>query len=256
MATASVSSSSASTSKNSVSVEERRWLIIGICLNKVLTPVLRKVLGNEIPKWYQTLLKPPVEIDQQTFGKFVKNLPPSTIKLNYDSINNNSGHKSPKLYDYNVKDSLSLAKLFMKPFMASFTGFDHTMDTSAVLSVMCEVQPFIACGADVLAKKVRSSVRNEWAHCDFSHWTEPVFQTALNDMESLVKTVGLTKAEEQIVLDDIDNWRKNGKSANKCIEFAQILIRSTERFLLVLHAAKWRLTLRFVMVEKSSFLAL
>ena len=211
MATASVSSSPAATSTNNVSVEERRWLIIGICLNKVLTPVLRKVIGFEIHEWYKTLLKPPVKIDQQTVGKFVKNLPPSTIKLNYDSVNNNSVHKSPKLYDYTVKDSVSLAKLFMKPSMASFTGFDHTMDTSAVLSVMCEAQPFIARGADVFAKKVRSNVRNKWAHCDFSQWTELVFQTALNDIESLIKTVGLIKDEEQISLDDIDNWRKNGK---------------------------------------------
>ncbi len=135
---------------------------------------------------------------------------PSTIKLNYDSINNNAVHKSTKLYDYAVKDPLSLAKLFMKPFMASFTGFDHTMDTSAVLSVMCEAQPFIASGAAVLAKKVRSDIRNEWAHCDFSHWSEPNYQSALNDIESLVKAVGLTTAEEKIVLDDIDNWRNNG----------------------------------------------
>ena len=213
MALPSVSSSHSSTSTNNVSAEEQRWLIIGICVNKVLAPALRKVLGNEIPKWYQTLVKPPVEIDKQTSGKFVKNLPPSAIKLNYDSINNNTVLKSPKLYDYAVKDPLSLAKLFMKPFMAHFTGFDLTMDVSALLSVMCEAQPFLACGADVLAKKVRSDVRNEWAHCDFSHWTEPVFQTALNDIESLVKALGLTNAEEQIFFEDINNWRKNGKLA-------------------------------------------
>ncbi len=168
-------------------------------------------MDNEIPKWHQTLVKPPVEIHKQTFGKHEKSLLPSTIKLNYDSINNNAVHKSPKLYDYAVKDPLSLAKLFMKPFMASFTGFDHTMDTSAVLSVMCEAQPFIASGAAVLAKNVRSDIRNEWAHCDFSHWSEPNYQSALNDIESLVKAVGLTTAEEKSVLDDINNWRNNGK---------------------------------------------
>ena len=211
MATAVVPSPVTATSSNNVSDEERRWVIIGICLNKILTPELRKVLGNEIPKWYQTLLRAPTEIDKQTFGKHVRNLPPSTIKLNYDSINNNAVHKSAKLYDYAVKDPLSLAKLFMKPFMASFTGFDHTMDTSAVLSVICEAQPFITSRAAVLAKKARSDIRNEWAHCDFSQWTEPNYQSALNDIESLVKSVGLTTADEKIVLDEIDNWRNNGK---------------------------------------------
>ena len=141
----------------------------------------------------------------------MKNLLPTTIKLNYESINNNAIHKSPKLYDYAVKDPLSLAKLFMKPFMAKFTGFDHTMATSAVLSVISEAQPFIASGAAVLAKKARSDVRNEWAHCDFSKWTEPVFLSALDDIESLVKAVGLTTAEEKICIEDINNWRNNGK---------------------------------------------
>ena len=211
MATASVPSSSASTSRSKVSDEERRWVVVGICLNKTLTPALRKVLSNEIPKWHQSLVKPPIEIDKQTSGKHVKNLPPSTMKLNYESINNNVVHKSTKLYDYAVKDPLSLAKLFMKPFMVKFTGFDHTMDTSAVLSVISEAQPFIASGAAVLAKKVRSDIRNEWAHCDFSQWTEPVFLSALDDIESLVKAVGLITAVEKNCLDDIDNWRNNGK---------------------------------------------
>ncbi len=211
MATASVPNSGASTTRNKVSDTERRWVVVGICLNKILTPALRKVLSNEIPKWHQRLVKPPTEIDKQTFGKHVKNLPPSTMKLNYESINNNAVRKSTKLYDYAVKDPLSLAKLFMKHFMASFTGFDHTMDTSAVLSVISEAQPFIASGAAVLAKKVRADIRNEWAHCDFSQWTEPVFQSALDDIEYLVKAVGLTTAEEKIFLDDINNWRNNGK---------------------------------------------
>ena len=212
MATAAGTSSStgATTPSRNVSDKEKRWVVVGICLHKILTPALRKVLGNEIPNWYQTLVKPPVEIDKQTPGKFVKNLPPSTIELNYKSINNNTVHKSPKLYDYAVKDPLSLAKLFVKPFMASFTGFDHTMDSSAALSVMCEAKPFIACGADVLARKVKSDVRNEWAHCNFSYWTEPNFQSAINDMESMVKKAGLTVVEEKLVLDDLDIWKKNG----------------------------------------------
>ena len=210
MAVAVIPSSGASTSRNNITDEEGRWVIIGICLNKVLAPSLRKVLGIKIPKWYHTLVKPPVEIDKQTYGKFVKNLSPSTMKLNYDNINNNTAHKSEKMYDYAVKTPLSLAKLFLKPFMASFTGFDNTMDTSAVLSVMSEAQPFIACGADVLARKVRSDIRNEWAHCKFLHWTEPVFRTALNDIESLIRRIGLTSAEAKIVLDEIEKWRNNG----------------------------------------------
>ena len=175
MATAAVPSSCSSTLDTNMLNEERRWVIIGLCLQKTLTPELRKVLLREMLKWYQILSKPPTNIDKQTYGKFSKTLSPSTMKLNYDSINNNNVHKSPSLYDYAVKDSLSLAKLFMKPFMASFSGFDHTLDASAVLSVMCEAQPFMASGAAALAKTVKSDVRNEWAHCDFAYWTQPNF---------------------------------------------------------------------------------
>ena len=204
--------SSGGRKSNAISDEERRWVVVGICLTKVLTPALRDVLANEIPKWYQILLQPPCQIDKQTFGKREKTLPPSTLKLNYESINNNTVVKIPKAYDYTVKDPLSLAKLFVKPFMANFTGFDQTMDTSAVLSVVCEAQPFIASGADGIAKKVRSDIRNEWAHCNFSHWTEPNFQAALQDMELLIKKAKLTPVEEKNVLDELHNWKDKGKT--------------------------------------------
>ena len=196
---------------NNVSYEERRWVVIGICLTKVVTPALRDVLANEIPKWYQTLPLPPCEIDKQTFGgKREKTLPPSTLKLNYESINNNTGGKNLKAYDYTVKDPLSLAKLFLKPFMVNFTGFDQTMDASAVLSVVCEAQPFFASGAAVIAKKVRSDIRNEWAHCNFSHWTKPNFQAALQSMGSLLKKVNLAPVEQKRFLDELDGWNNKG----------------------------------------------
>ena len=206
---AAAASVSGAKSKN-VSDEERRWVVIGICLTKVLTPALRDVLANEIPKWYQMLLQPPCEIDKQALGKHQKILPPSTLKLNYASINNNAAHKSPRTYDYAVKDPLSLAKLFMKPFMANFTGFDQTMDASAVLSVMCEAQPFFASGATVIAKKVRSDIRNEWAHCNFSHWTKPNFKAALQSMESLIKLANFAPVEQKRFLDELDCWKNKG----------------------------------------------
>ncbi len=79
MATAAVSSLVASTSSKNMSDEERKWVIVGICLNKVLTPTLRKILGKEIPKWHQTLVKPPIEIHKQTLGKHEKN----TVAINH-----------------------------------------------------------------------------------------------------------------------------------------------------------------------------
>ncbi len=197
-------------SPQTVSDDERRWVVIGICLTKVLTPALRDVLANEMPIWHKTLVPPPDEIDKQTFKRHMKNPPHSTFKLNYESINNNfSTYKSSyRNYDFAVKDPVSLAKLFMKHSMASFTGFDQTMDTSAALSVVAEAQPFHA--ASGIAKKIRSDVRNEWAHCNFSHWTDVNYQAALKDIETLINNINLTPAEKKETLDDLDGWKQKG----------------------------------------------
>ena len=197
-------------SLKTVSDDERRWVVVGICLTKVLTPALRDALANEMPIWHQNLILPPHEIDKQTFRKHMNNPPHSAFKLNYESINNNfSTHKSSyRKYDYAVKDPVSLAKLLMKPFMASFTAFDQTMDTSAALSVVAEAQPFHA--ASGIAKKIRSDVRNEWAHCNFSHWTDVNYQAALKDVETLINNINLTPAGKKETLDDLHGWKQKG----------------------------------------------
>ena len=190
--------------------EQRRWVIVGVCLTKVLLPALRDVLAKQMPIYYQSLLLPPYEIDKQTFTRHMKNLPHSTFRLNYESINGNfTTHKSShRNYDYAVKDPVSLAKLFMKQFMASFTGFDQTMDLSAALSVVAEAPPFH--GASGIAKKIRSDVRKEFAHCDFSDWTDVNYQAALKDIESLIKSINLTAVEEKKTLQDLDGWKQKG----------------------------------------------
>ncbi len=190
--------------------DEARWMVVGICLTKVLTPALRDVLAQEMPICYHSLLLSPNEIDKQTFKKHMKNPPLSKFNLNYESINGNfTTHKSSyRNYNYAVKDPVSLAKLFMKQFMASFTGFDQTMDISAALSVVAEGPPFHR--ASGIAKKIRSDVRNKWAHCDFSHWTDVNYQAALKDIESLIKSVNLTPTKEKKTLEDLDGWKQKG----------------------------------------------
>ena len=193
----------------SISNEERRWVVIGLCLTKVLTPALRNVLATEMPKWHQALCQPPTEIDKQVYGRHKIQLNPSTLDLNYKNINNNDVHKSPRLFDYAIKDPLSLTKLFVKPFMSKFTGFDQTMDISAVLSVICEGAPFTAAAAH--AKAVRSDIRNEWAHCNFANWTEAQFKVAFQSMEALLKNVNLSPENEQELCDELNGWKDKGK---------------------------------------------
>ena len=179
-----------------------------MCLNKVLTPALRNVLATEIPKWYHALSQPPSEIDKQIYGRHQKKLAPSKLTLNYKNINNNDAHRSPSAFDYKVKDPLSLVRLFVQPFMSKFTGFDQTMDASVVLSVIGEAAPFT--GAAVHAKKVRSDIRNEWAHSNFSNWTEAKFKTDFQTMETLLKSVKLSPVDEQKLCDELNIWRSKG----------------------------------------------
>lgn len=190
-----------------VTNEERRWIVIGVCLTKVLTPALRNVLATEMQKWHQDLCQPPIEIDKQVYGREIKKLPPSKLNLNYKNINNNS-NKPLLACDYAVKDPLSLAKLFVLPYMSMFTGFDDTMDISAVLSVISEAAPFVRSGAH--ARTFRSDIRNEWAHCRFATWTDAKFTVAFQCMETLLKTMNLSPHEEQKVSDELESWKDKG----------------------------------------------
>ena len=199
-----------SVSTGNISDEQRRWVVVGICLTKVLTPALRNVLSAELQSWYNLLCQPPVEIHKQSPSKHKKTLASSKLKLKYENINNNHVHKSPRAYDYGVKDDLSLAKLFVQPFMTHFTGFDQTMDVSAVLTVMSEAHPFVTSGAAAHAKKVRSDVRNEWAHCNFFKWTIFKFDAAFQEMKLLVKKMNLSPANKMALCDELDGWKDKG----------------------------------------------
>jgi hypothetical protein len=194
-----------------ITKDQRRCVVIGICLNKLLTPVLRTVLANEISLWYNNLCLPPNQIDKQTYRKHAAKLPPSTITLNYANINKNYyNHKSRhNAYDYNVKDPESLARLFVQPFMAKFSGFDQTMDLSAALALLCEANPFHTSGAAAQANTVRS-VRNEWAHCDFSHWSDVNYLACLQHIESFVKKLNLSSADENDFINELNNWKDKG----------------------------------------------
>ena len=201
-----------SSSTAEISEQEQHWVLVGIVLNKVLAPTLRKVVETELESWHDSLCKPPDEIDKQSFAKYKKKLPPSKNQLQYQNINNNSIHRLASAYDYGVKDTLSLARLFVKPFMAHFTGFDETMDISALLTIIGEAAPFVPSGVAVEAKKVRSDVRNLWAHCNFSEWTVHIFNDSFQAIESLVKKINLPAADEKKICDELDFWKQKGNN--------------------------------------------
>lgn len=72
----------------------KHWLLAGICLHSVVSPVLRKYVGQEVQKQYSAV-KASNNIDTQTFPKYLKQFNPTYKSLNYEAINNNN--KIPKV---------------------------------------------------------------------------------------------------------------------------------------------------------------
>ena len=142
------------------------------------------------------------------YGRHKKQLGPSTTNLNYKNINSNNVQISPRLFDYAVKDPLSLAKLFVHPLMSKFTGFDETMELSAVLSVIYEAAPFTAAAPH--ARSVRD-IRNRWVHSNFENWTERNSTAAFLGMETLLKNVNLPPETEQKLREELNIWKDKGE---------------------------------------------
>ena len=96
--------------------------MIGICLNRLLLPVLRDFVGKEMHKHYASL-KSAHRIDTQVYGGHLTRDGP--FQLNYGSINNNWGNfkKKVRSYDYKVGTAEDLVKLYLEPHMAKFTGY-------------------------------------------------------------------------------------------------------------------------------------
>ena len=173
-----------------------------------------------MPPFYQHLVRS-FGLDKQTYSKVIKNIPPSTVNLTYEIINNNHTNTHRSLYDYCVKDEVSLAKLSMKPFMAQFSTIDCSFDSSAAFAVLCGALPFVSVKA--IAEDVRSKVRNEWAHCEFTAWTETHYETCFDLMEKLVKDLGFVNSEEEKTLGDLKLWKNHGTYCY-CILYALMIL--------------------------------
>ena len=191
--------------------EETRWLVVGICILKVLTPAIRSVIGKEMRQFYQRMVLKPTYIHLQIFSSYHERFPPSAVDLEYKNINNNATHPSDCNYDRRIKDELSLAKLFVTPSSSGFTGFDETMDSSAALSILCAAPNYVSNGTSVIASDVRKLVRNEWGHCKIAIWTEAYYQNCFQLMKKLISKLNLSEASKKDFLKDLqDGDRKVG----------------------------------------------
>lgn len=95
--------------------------MIGICLHKILLPVLRSFVAQKMSTHYLSL-KSSKNIDKQVYSARMEK--DGSFYFNYGSINNNLNkfRRDFCRYDYKVKTAEDLGKLYLEPKMAKYKG--------------------------------------------------------------------------------------------------------------------------------------
>ena len=213
-----------------VSIEEKRWLVVGIAMNKILAPVLRDFIEQGMDTLYMRLddycsgLTTPCTLKTLTYHQV--NTDPFFKHLKFQNVNNNLqlyGRKKKDLhkYNYNINSSVDLAKLFLPDLLAEFSGFDESLDMSAILRLLgfnnpapifYSPNPLIS--IQLSADDVRENVRNAWGHFNVTDWTEDFFSNCLSKLKTMVRSLGLTPGREKITLDQLSDWETKGNYLN------------------------------------------
>ena len=203
-----------------VTNNQKRWLVFGIALNKVLVTQIRPFVEKEVHKEYSNLQTSHNIHTQSTSGR-VKSWP---TFLKYENINGNDAY--PKLpggrldyskFDCRVTSPVDFAKLYVENHMAKFNAFDEHCDASAVLTLLGKV-PVFPPAVQSAAGDIRQA-RNAWAHCMFSDWDPVNYQRSFKEMENLVKVQGLLPATERDLLGELKDWETKGMCLISTIAF-------------------------------------
>lgn len=138
---------------------QKRWLVVGICLHSVVSPALRQYVASSMKKMYKRL-KQSHKIDVQTYPNILQKYPVARL-LNYEVINNNRtilfrGKKDYPNYDYKIQNAVDLSKLFLNSQMAQYAGFDETCDSSVLLNIIMHSD--VTSIVSNLADKVSTSI--------------------------------------------------------------------------------------------------
>ena len=203
-----------------VSDEEKRWIVVGIAMNKVAAPVLRDAVRQGMDANYANLdrhcqlLHPPCTLKTLTHG--VVRADPILKNLKFQNINNNRLIHGARVcnYNFNINSSLDLAKLYLPDYLCQFSGFDGSLDMTAVFLLLglrnympaTVFSPHIQASAD----DVRKNVRNKWSHLVFTEWTDAMFNDCFDKLKTLVRSLGLTAGVEKNTTDQLDDWQTKG----------------------------------------------
>ncbi|VDI68979.1 Hypothetical predicted protein [Mytilus galloprovincialis] len=200
--------------------ENKRWLIVGICLHSIISPILRKYADPILRNLYNSLVSSDT-IDTQGYNRYLRKYPATNrYFLNYESINNNRNVPKKKInnkllndyqkYDYKVTSHVDLSKLVLQPNMAHYSGIDDSCDLSALLGLIINISSFQAV-VQSDAEKIRTEIRNPWAHCEFREWTTDKYTDSFKLMGQLVQDIGLSNRDENRILGELNTWATNGQ---------------------------------------------
>ena len=193
------------------SLDKRRWLVISMCLHIVVIPRVRGIIAKRIKSFYDSKRRRN-HIHTQTKSNYLgKIFPGARRDLNYGSINGND-HRHPESFDYRVQNAVSFAKLLVQPFMAKFIGFDDSFDASAALAVL-SYEGLFKPNVTKSANYVNIYVRTEWAHPNFTKWTQKHYSNCFGFLKDLVSHISVEFpdwTDKEQILHRLQWWEKYG----------------------------------------------
>ena len=200
-------------------------MVFGIALSKVLVPEIRPFVEQKVQSEYSNLQTSHSIQTQSTSGRLKKW--PTFLK--YENINGNDalprlpgGRFNYSLFDCRVTSHIDFARLYVENHMAKFIAFDEHCDASAVLILLGKVRVFSP-AVQSASNDVRQA-RNAWAHCVFSDWDPVNYQQRFNEMERLVKALGLPPVLERNLLGELKDWESKGTCLISTESFSVLII--------------------------------
>ena len=201
--------------------EEKRWIVVGIALNKV-APVLRYGVKQGMDTNYANMdqhcqrLTPPCTLKTLIHG--LVRADPILKNLKFQNINKNNLVHSFCNFNFNINSPVDLAKLYLPDYLAKFSAFDESLDMTAILRLL-GFKKYMPATVDVFsphtqasANDVRENVRNKWGHVDVNEWTDALFNDCFDKLKTLVRSLGLKTAVEEKQLEQLADWQTKGNN--------------------------------------------
>ena len=199
-----------------LSEEEKRWLAVGIAINKGLLPVLRRFAKQGMEKHYKSLSKKH-SLKKLTYQQARSD--PALRLLKFENINGNclNEPRKPLAYNYSVENAVELAKLYLPERYTHFSAFDELegLDVILILLIHNEPEPIFfsqdeANSIQSAADDCKKNVIDKWATPDFIDWTETFSVTCFSKLKVLVQSLRLPDQEERETLSALSHWQAKG----------------------------------------------